>query len=99
MQIGTQNILTICQNNISYRALVASCGKINAIRESITNWGEIITNWAAPVVISWGNSYYKLGQFQLLQIGEKLLQIGAVITNQDRIITNQCRYYKLGQLS
>ena len=29
VQIGTQYIITVCQNNTSNRALVASCGKIN----------------------------------------------------------------------
>ena len=53
---------------------------------------------AAPVVTNWGNSYYKSGQFQLLQTGAKLLQIGVVITNWGRIITNRGRYYKLEQL-
>ena len=37
VQIGTQYIITVCQNNISNRASVASCGKINANRASIAN--------------------------------------------------------------
>ena len=85
--IGTQYITTVCQNNISNRRLVASCGKINICITSITNWGKIITNRGS-------SSCNKLEQFQLLQIGAKLLQIGTVITNWDRIIANWGNYYK-----
>ena len=66
--------MTVCQNNISNRALVASCGKINKNRVSIANSGKAIINRASF-------SCYKSGPFQLLQVGTKLLQIGAVITN------------------
>ena len=56
-------MITVCQNSISNRALVASCGKINTNRANITNWGRIITN---------RGRYYKLGQ--LLQIGVEQFQ-------------------------
>ena len=59
---------------------------------------QVLQIGAAPFVTNRGNSYYKSGQFQILQIGAKLLQIRAVITNWGRIITNRGRYYKLGQL-
>ena len=68
-------VVTVCQNNnISNRALVASCGKINTNRASIANSGKAIINRASF-------SCYKSGPFQLLQVGTKLLQTGAVITN------------------
>ena len=67
----TVYIITVCQNNISNRALLASCGKSIHIEQVlqigakllqigavITNWGRIITN---------RNRHYKLGQ--LLRIG------------------------------
>ena len=49
----------------------------------------------AFVITNRGNSYCKLGQLILLQIGEILLQIGAGTTNRVRFITNRGRYYKL----
>ena len=54
----------------------------------IRNRCEIDTNRAS--ITNLGKSYYKSGQFQLLQIGAKLLQIGAVIISWGR-------YYKLWQ--
>ena len=42
--VNWQTIYNNSQNNISNRALVASCGKINANRASITNWDKIISN-------------------------------------------------------
>ena len=41
-----------------------------------------------------GNSYYKTGQFQLLQIGAKLLQTGAELLQIGEGITNWGNYYK-----
>ena len=48
----------------------------------------------APFVKNRGNSYYKSGQFQLLQIGAKLLQIGAELLQIGAGITNWGNYYK-----
>ena len=71
----TVYIITVCQNNISNRALLASCGKINTHRASITNWGKIITN---------RGSYYKFGQNYY--ISEQALQIEAIIMNWCRTL-------------
>ena len=79
-----QYITTICENNISNRALVAGCGKINTNQASTTNWGKILTNRGS-------SSCYNSEQ-QLLQIGDV-----PVITNRGKIITNWRIYYKLKQ--
>ena len=71
----TVYVITVCQNNISNRALLTSCGKINTHRASITNWGKIITN---------RGSYYKLGQNYYKS--EQALQIGAIIMNWYRTL-------------
>ena len=83
---------------IYFKELLEIGAKLIQIEQVLQIGAKLLQIEAAPVVTNRVNSYYKSGQFQLLQIGAKLLQIGAVITNWGRIITNRGRYYKLGQL-
>ena len=69
--------------------------KLTQIEQVLQIGAKLLQIEAAPLVINRGNSYYKSGQFLLLQIVAKLLQIEAIITNRGRIITNWGNYYKL----
>ena len=55
--------------------------KLTQIEQVLQIGAKLLQIEAAPLVINRGNSYYKSGQFLLLQIVAKLLQIGAIITN------------------
>ena len=68
--------------------------KLTQIEQVLQIRAKLFQIEAAPLVINRGNSCYKSGQFQLLQIGAKLLQIGTISTNRGRIITNWGNYYK-----
>ena len=71
--------------------------KLIQIEQVLQIGAKLLQIGAAPVVTNWGNSYYKLGQFQLLQIVPKLLQIGqnyyrlGQVLQIGTIITNRCR--------
>ena len=68
--------------------------KLIQIEQVLQIGAKLLQIGAAPVVTNWGNSYYKLGQFQLLQIVPKLLQIWAELLQIGAGITNWDNYYK-----
>ena len=75
VQIGTQYIITFCQNNISNWALVASCGKkLIQIEQVLQIEEKLLQIGAAPVVTNRGNSYYKSGQNSVNTVSTKVFQ-------------------------
>ena len=76
---------------IYFKELLKIGARLRETEQVLRIGAKLLQIEAVPVVTNRGNSYYKSGKFQLLQIGAKLLQIGAELLQIGAIITNRCR--------
>ena len=76
---------------IYFKELLKIGARLRETEQVLQIGAKLLQIEAAPVVTNRGNSYYKSGKFQLLEIVAKLLQIGAELLQIGAIITNRCR--------